>query len=310
MEGSVAERRTTSPGFCASLSAETGESLAATASRVDHWILVEYRRLWSREPVGGSGLADEVKEHLRAQIRALPRSRLLFVKRPDRRRDDAVAVFYADAREERPRLYGLELADHASLRSLEFARALAGEPVGERRDHPLLLVCTHGKRDRCCAKFGRPLYDELSEQVEADRLWQSTHLGGDRFAANLVCLPEGLYYGRVEPAAVSGILREYEAGRVALEHYRGRSCHPFPVQAGERAVREATGLTGLGELALQGAAAMGERAWAIRFRTRAGEIHEVDVVGELADSPTYLTCSATVPEYPRRYRAVAHRRLR
>ena len=70
-----------------------------------------------------------------------------------------------------------------------------------------------------------------------------THIGGDRFAGNLVCLPEGLYYGRVDREAAGSVLDEHLAGRLLLEHYRGRSIYTFPVQAAERSVREATGLT-------------------------------------------------------------------
>ena len=117
----------------------------------------------------------------------------------------------------------------------------AGAPV----DHPLFLVCTHGKHDRCCAKYGRPLYDAVCEQVEDGWVWQSTHVGGDRFAGNLVVLPEGVYYGRVEPSEAWPVLEAALDGRVHLPHYRGRSCHGFPAQAAERGVREQTGLLGV-----------------------------------------------------------------
>ena len=103
--------------------------------------------------------------------------------------------------------------------------------------HPLLLVCTHGKHDRCCARYGRPLYQALAEQADDGWVWQSSHVGGDRFAGNVVVLPDGLYFGRVEPADAWSLLDEYLAGRIDLEHYRGRSAHTFAEQAAERAIR-------------------------------------------------------------------------
>ena len=105
---------------------------------------------------------------------------------------------------------------------------------GELLDHPLLLVCTHGKHDRCCARYGRPLYQALEEQAEDDWVWQSSHLGGDRFAGNVVVLPEGLYFGRVEPGDAWPVLDEYLAGRVdARPLPRAVGCYTFAEQAAE-----------------------------------------------------------------------------
>ena len=69
-----------------------------------------------------------------------------------------------------------------------------GEPVVD----PLVLVCGHGRRDACCARLGRPLYDALLPELAAESLWLSSHQGGHRFAPNLLWLPDGLLFGRVE----------------------------------------------------------------------------------------------------------------
>ena len=110
----------------------------------------------------------------------------------------------------RPRRSGrcaaLELERYDDLLELDLASA------GDQVEHPLLLVCTHGKHDRCCAKFGRPLYDAVREQVDEEWVWQSTHVGGDRFAGNLVVLPDGVYYGRVEPSEAWPLLECALAG--------------------------------------------------------------------------------------------------
>ncbi len=71
--------------FCSDVSLENAEPLAATASRVDHWILIEYRGLWNRDAIGGSGLSDQVKGRLREQRTARPHTKLLFVRRTERR---------------------------------------------------------------------------------------------------------------------------------------------------------------------------------------------------------------------------------
>jgi hypothetical protein len=280
--------------FCSEVSSENGESLSATASRIDNWILVEYRGLWSRDPAAGSALSDAVKAHLRALLAARPRSRLLFVRRPDRRREPGLACYYGSTPERGAQFFRLELESHQDLLDVD----LSG---GAAVDHPLLVVCTHGKRDRCCARYGRPLYDSLRDQVDESWLWQATHVGGDRFAGNVVTFPHGLYFGRVGRAEAWPVLDDLLAGRIYLDCYRGRCCYSFPVQAAEEAVRRETGLTGIDEVALSSVARVEEDAWRVVLAA-AGESYEVDVVAELGDL-TYLTCSAETLKRPRRFRA-------
>ncbi len=293
---------------CAELSRERAEPLAATASYVEHWILLEYRGLWPADLIGGSGLADQVKAHLRAQLAALRRSRLVFIRRPERRRRRDHALYFGRTSEHGPRFYGVAFEDYEEVRSVDFAATLSGAGNGAAApvDHPLLVVCTHGKRDRCCATYGRPLYEEVREQVEPDWVWQATHVGGDRFAGNLVCLPEGVYFGRVALDEVAPLLREYLAGRIYLDRYRGRSCFPFAVQAAEKAVRERAGLTRFDDVSLMYFEHR-ESRWHVRFEARlSGDVHELVVDAEDGEA-TYLTCSAVALKHPRRFVATEHR---
>ncbi len=162
-------------------------------------------------------------------------------------------------------------------------------------DQPLFLVCTHGKHDACCARHGRPLFEALAEQLDEETVWQCTHVGGDRFAGNLVCLPHGLYYGRVEREDAVGLLDEHLSGRLTLANYRGRSCHPFHVQAADADVRAATGALGLDDLRLVTA----DRSRVV-FEDAEGTRHEREVAVELGPED-YLTCSALEMRRPRRY---------
>jgi hypothetical protein len=299
---SVAKR-----ALCADVSDESAESLAATASRIDHWILVEYRGLWDRDVLGGSLLSPELKAHLRRQLRALRDARLLFVKKPERRSYGRGQLFFGTSKPGAERFFQLEFDRHDDLVDLDFAAALSGEETpGLPVEHPLLVVCTHGKRDRCCAKYGRPLYDALRREAESSWVWQSTHVGGDRFAGNVVILPQGLYFGRVGREDVRPLLEEYAEGNVLLERYRGRSAYSFAVQAAEQAVRVEAGLLGIDDLELLGAEGK-DGGWLVRFRDPAGAVHEVEVEEERGDQAVYLTCGSVTPQHARRYAAASHR---
>jgi len=218
--------------LCSDVSAELGEPLSATASHVDRWILLEYRGLWSPDPLRGSMLADTVKAHLADQLSQAPRSRLLFIRRP-RRQSSGIVCYTGSTPEHGARFFHRELESHEELVGLD----LFGDNRGEPLEDPLLAVCTHGKRDRCCARYGRPLYDAVSDQVDPDWVWQCTHVGGDRFAGNLVCFPEGLYFGRVGLGDVLPLVDDCLAGWIFHDAYRGGSASSLRVQAAERAVR-------------------------------------------------------------------------
>ena len=278
--------------FCADLSRENDEPLAATASRIDNWFLVEYRGLWARDALTGSGLSDQVKQHLLDQVRSVPHGRLLFVRRPDRRGRPELVALTAASRPGQTTVTRTEFDAYEDLRGLDLANA------GELIERPLFLVCTHGKHDPCCARHGRPLYEALRDELDPDWVWQSSHIGGDRFAGNLVCLPEGLYYGRVDRETAGPVLDEHLARRILIPSYRGRSIYTFAVQAAERVVRERTGLVGIDDLTLREVV---RRNASTRVTFAAGaETHELRVDEERGDL-TRLTCSSVSLERPPRF---------
>jgi hypothetical protein len=278
--------------LCAETSRAHAEPLHATASRVDTWILIEYRGLWAHDAVDGSTLSSELKAFLVEERRRLPHARILFVRRNERRSRDGLLAYVARSTARERGLRCLELERHDDLIGLDLGEA--GEPV----EHPLFLVCTHGKHDRCCAKFGRPLYDAVGEQVEDGWAWQSSHVGGDRFAGNLVVLADGVYYGRVEPAEAWPVVEAALEGRVHMPLYRGRSCYGFAAQAAEIAVREATSLLGIDDVQVS-AIAGDDGRWRAEVEA-AGAAYEVDVHVE-EGSPTHLTCSTSRLSRPRRF---------
>lgn len=130
--------------------------------------------------------------------------------------------------------------------------ALPGSDLrsGAALQTPLVLVCVHGRRDACCARLGTPLYAEIAATAWHEHVWQCSHLGGHRFAPNVLVLPSGVQLGRVPAARVPDVVSLLAAGRIPLELYRGRTLYPPHVQAAEVALRAATGLDGVGELRL------------------------------------------------------------
>ena len=216
---------------CSAASAAAGEPAAGTASTVSRFLLVEDPGPWGVDAVRDSRLPDRVKRHLLA-LRDQERVRPLLVRRcPPAVASGGVQVVLADVRT--GTLTGTVLSEVTEVLDLDLATM--PEVAG-----PLFLVCTHGRHDACCAVWGRPLAAALAE-VDPARTWEVSHVGGDRFAPNVVVLPQGWYYGRLAPGDAPAFVERQLQGRVDVDHLRGRSAWPFPVQAAEVHLRLATG---------------------------------------------------------------------
>jgi hypothetical protein len=121
------------------------------------------------------------------------------------------------------------------------ALAAGRQPMfGVPASEPVFLVCVHGRRDVCCARFGVPLAQALAER-HPGQVWETTHVGGHRYAANLVIMPHGLYYGPVGTEEASAAIEAYTRGSIVPERYRGRAGQPHEVQAAEHARLTETG---------------------------------------------------------------------
>lgn len=178
---------------------------------------------------------------------ALPGFRPQALRRPGREECPEPAVFVALTGPDCDTVVRLSVPSLEALGELDLPSVVetiraGGVPEGGRRvEETAVWVCVHGKRDRCCAKFGVPVY-EAASAVEGIDAWQTSHLGGHRFAATLLCLPSGLCYGRVQADDVGPLVRSQGQRRVHdLSLFRGRTCWSAPGQAAVHFVRAHVG---------------------------------------------------------------------
>jgi hypothetical protein len=280
--------------YCSELSRQAAEKSYGTASIGLVWLLIEYPPAWGPHALKDSSFSPSLKEHLNRILKTIPRSRLLFIKQEPGRKE-RLKFFVVRSRESEPFIVKFDLDHHEQLLEIDIAAAASGNlsAGGVLLDQPLFLVCTHGKRDKCCAKFGYAVYKSLREGSGAD-VWQSSHVGGDRFAANLICFPHGLFYAHVTEGGGPAIVEEYRRGRLVLSEYRGRACYSFPVQAAEFFIRKETNLNGLDQLRYLGQERIEETTWRVRFVTKAGGVlHQAQVACRLSEFQTQITCHSS-----------------
>ncbi len=236
---------------CSTVSRDLDEPISGTAATATTWLLLEQPGPWGAKALTSSHLDPALGRALEAAAQGTG-VRIALIRRPGRHADSgtptARQVYVAHTVPGNVWLRSAMVRDPRRLLDVDFAAlgrgdhgsfdsALGGRP---HTGDPLALVCTNGKRDRCCALLGRPLAAELaSSGVEG--VWEVTHLGGHRFSPTLLVLPYGYSYGRAEAHAVKEVLHAVQEGRIVVEGCRGSSAWERPGQAAELAVRRATG---------------------------------------------------------------------
>ncbi len=271
----------------------------ATATRIDVWILVELAKTWGRRPLTDASLPAPVEAALTRAIAEIPRSRVVFIRRRLEVRSGCRIYIARSA----PTVWmtTIDLPSLDDVADLPF-RALA-EGGGESIDllpsalcalpseTPLVLVCTHGQRDSCCGRRGFPLYEALRTQESLD-VWQCSHIGGDRFAANAVVLPWGLYYGPVEPRDAGALADSVLRDEILIDAYRGRSSMPRTAQAAETFVRRTTGMKARDALRVIARKTLPNGQIHVHLRDNIGTLHEVTFEPYISTAEAYLTCTA------------------
>lgn len=279
--------------FCCQLSRRLQEPLLATAVHNTYWFLLEYDRPWAARATEENDLPRAVQEWLDAQLEATAgRGRVQFIKKPPGEQPaDHLTFFVAHARQQQPRLYRFQLQRYEDLLSLDLSGLLAGEAgfEGLRHSESLFLVCTNGRRDRCCALRGLEIVEAL-KAVAGDAVWQTTHVGGHRFAPNILTFPDGTYYGRLEAQEAPAFVARQLQGEIDVEHLRGRACYTKPVQAADTFLRRETGIRALDALPHVATVNPQANQYEAQFEAQDGTRYTVQLRRTPSDLPVYASC--------------------
>ncbi|WP_433680845.1 sucrase ferredoxin [Nocardia sp. CA-119907] len=225
-------------GMLCSAAAAVDVPLPGTATRVTGWLCVEQPGAWGRDVIGDEVLGPEITAELAARTSAA-KVRLTLIRRSGRSEFTGTrTVLFANSRAQGSWCERFEITDLKQLLELDLQLLNGPSPgIGAPVRDPLVLVCAHGKRDQCCALFGRPIAANLAADYPG-QVWECSHTGGHRFAPAMVLLPSGLTYGRVDTTAAIAAVEAARRGMVSLPGLRGRSGHGPVEQAAEIAVRE------------------------------------------------------------------------
>ncbi len=249
----MSQSQNNSRTYCSELALADGAQLCGTAVTVDLWLLIEYARPWKPKALIDNDLSLALKTHLDglpAQVRECAGKilRVQFVKQAASAEQDHPRLLLAGA----DGLHAGRLSSYDELLDITAEQLAAGcLPDPFTCAGPIYLVCTNGQRDVCCARFGLPLYEQLRVEF-GERIWQTTHIGGHRYAPNLVSLPTGVVYGFVQPEQGIEVVTQDQQGILSLANLRGRAGLPKPAQAAEYYLRQEKNLYRHGDLKYTG----------------------------------------------------------
>ncbi|MFI2102827.1 sucrase ferredoxin [Isoptericola sp. NPDC019693] len=300
---------TTGPWRCADAARDRRDPLVATAAPARRWLLVENPGPWPFDAAASGAVPPDVLHELATAARGA-HARLLMIRRPGRpARTGARRWAVLDTAPGTEPVWGrwrteADLREAAERVAQPLATAVA--PV-----RPTLLVCTHGRHDVCCAIRGRPVAAALAEHWP-EETWECSHVGGDRFAANVVVLPSGATYGDLDPATAVRAVEAQLDGAVDPTHLRGFASEPPAGQAAVVAAHERYGPAGGDDVRYLGSVRTGDATWSVSVDVRTPGTTRQLVMSVVATRrpPARLTCHATAetPAVAYEVRDVAERR--
>ncbi|CAM4290171.1 MULTISPECIES: sucrase ferredoxin [Corynebacterium] len=216
------------------------ESLPGTAKPGSTYVLFEWPHAWTHDVLDGGTLGEELTEKLKAHLAEYDAS-LLLIRHPTRegRQIDDHHVYLVFAEDEATEVMHVDGPE--ALLELDLSgpgkNAAAGATA---RTKPLLLVCTHAKRDRCCAVKGRSMINKLVQKYPFghgnDVVWETSHIKGHRFAPTMLLMPWAYSFGRMTFEATDAMLEAALRGEYFVPGNRGRGTLSAPAQAAEVAV--------------------------------------------------------------------------
>jgi hypothetical protein len=298
--------------FCSDISLQAGEQLFGTATQTRVYLLLEHNHVFGAKAIEASSLSPEVKERLASFSATDKTTKTLLIRRWSALPELGIRFFIALARERDPVLFEFIFKDYEDFLSLDIAAVLEDDPqyLRSRRVQPLILVCTNGRRDACCARKGLPVLDALHNAAHDEgqsSVWQSSHIGGHRYAANVIFLPHGLLYGRVETDSAPNILHAYQLSQLYPDNLRGRTCYPEAAQVADYYLRQQTQALGLDDFHLLDERPVAPNQWEVRFsHLKSGKVHQLRIASEKSDVLVFSGCALDKSAPFAKYQLLSH----
>ncbi|MQG18229.1 MAG: hypothetical protein FI687_00410 [SAR202 cluster bacterium] len=216
--------------LCSDFSQNIHESPIGSAANFDAYLLISVPMPWKSEITESEKFPTNIKDLLNQNPNILKNTKILGFK-PEKNEDSSKIniILYKNPKGSFKKFYKFEfLANHMNLEELiidllnsnyENHRFL----INHNKNYRDLLICTHGSRDSCCASKGYPFYEKILHLEQSNNLmaYQVSHIGGHRFAPNIIDMPDGRNWVKINQDSIETFINKKNPVSVFRENYRG-----------------------------------------------------------------------------------------
>ena len=225
--------------YCSVMTGQTGAPLAGTAPFAKHFVFITWpKKYWQYEALKSKGgFPEGLKEWMNSQSKISGKISIRLVSSKELTNESADIYVYPE------KIYYSNILPEEIIGVLmsHFLKKSNSENIAKSIERDLILVCTHGRHDKCCAKFGKELADnlrmQLKDQEENIEVFDSSHLGGHRFAPIMIDFPSGRAYGQLTTEEIPNYFESRKEGMVYAQAYRGSVFLPELLQVAEAYVQ-------------------------------------------------------------------------
>lgn len=278
--------------FCSNSSIQSKDNRVGTASNYKHLLLIEYRGIFKNKAFDESEIPQNFKTLIQNFIKVKPNSKLLLIKKDGTPSTKKLSLYGAS----NFNYNHIEIDTYQDI-SIDLLNGLfVNNNETQAKRKPLFLVCTNGTKDKCCAKFGLPIWKKFNDIN--NNAWQCTHLGGDRYAPTALVLPSFSTYGHIANDDVPLIIANEENEKIYLNKIRGVALYNFYEQAADIHVRKVQNIENAKTIQIISSEKIADNIFNVHIKNKQSN-KEVQLRVEKKPNKhfDYMTCKATKKSY-------------
>jgi len=209
--------------FCSIVSRESREPIAGSAPFAEHFVFISWpKKFWGYEALEAKGgFPKGLKTWIKVNSKTYGKISIRLVSRAETN-NEMSDIFIYPGKYFYPKIIPSNIP---RILDFHFQQGLNSSNSFNKFKNDQIFICTHGRHDKCCSKYGQKLAEKMRHHVANQNLkieiWESSHLGGHRFAATLIDFPNGHSYGRLSPEEITIFFEYRNSNKIYIPAYRG-----------------------------------------------------------------------------------------
>lgn len=209
--------------FCSEITLNINEPLYGSAPTASRFILITWpKKFWKSKALLSDHLPQDIFE-LNLKLESSEQPPLIrLISSPEISENYSDIYIFPD----QVKYSKVTPSDIASVIDSHLSEIHHETYSPEKISGKIITLCTHGTHDQCCAKFGSGIFPVIRQIIFHNKLnislFESSHIGGHRFAATCMVFPECDCYGRLQDFPLETFLLDFiDKNKIFTDAYRG-----------------------------------------------------------------------------------------